>query len=376
MIDYETLKLVWWGLIALLLIGFAVTDGFDMGVAALLPFLGRDDTERRLIINSIGPTWEGNQVWLVTAGAALFAAWPLVYAAAFSTLYAALILTLFALFLRPVGFDYRSKLADPRWRNGWDWALCVGSAVPALIFGVAIGNLLVGLPFAFDEALHVRYAGRFLDLLNPFALYCGLVSLAMLLLHGATFLASKTRGELAGRAVRAARLAGVLTAVLFAAGGLWVAQLQGWTLLQIGPLDTALDPLHKAVGRAAGAWLGNFRAHPLLWLLPVAGVAGALKAALLAGRWPRLAVLTSGVTCAAIILTAGSALFPFVLPSTLDPASSLTLWDASSSRKTLLIMLGVVTVFVPLIVLYTGWVYRVMRGPVTPERLDTDTHSY
>ncbi len=376
MLDYETLKLVWWGLMAVLLIGFAVTGGFDIGVATLLPFVGRNDDERRIVINSVGPTWEGNQTWLITFGGALFAAWPLVYAAAFSVLYVALMLTLFALFLRPVGFDYRSKLPGARWRNNWDWALFVGSSVPALIFGVAIGNLFVGLPFAFDSSMHVRYAGSFFDLLNPFGLFCGLVAVSMLTLHGATFLASKTDGPVRARAVRAARGFGVLTATLFALGGLWVLRLPGWQLEQIGSLDAALDPLAKQVSILAGGWLANFRAHPLLWLLPVAGIAGALKAALLAKRWPRLAVLASGTTCAAIILTAAAALFPFVLPSQLDPASSLTLWDAVSSHKTLGIMLGVALVFVPLIGLYTAWVYRVMRGPVTAERLKTDTHSY
>ena len=143
LLDYETLKLIWWGLIGLLLIGFAITDGFDMGVGALLPFLGRNDMERRVIINSVGPHWDGNQVWFITAGGAIFAAWPMVYAVAFSGFYIAMLLVLFALFFRPVGFDYRSKVGDPRWRNAWDWGLFIGGSVPALLFGVAFGNLIL-----------------------------------------------------------------------------------------------------------------------------------------------------------------------------------------------------------------------------------------
>ncbi|MFM0298466.1 MULTISPECIES: cytochrome d ubiquinol oxidase subunit II, partial [Paraburkholderia] len=153
--DYASLKLIWWVLIGVLLIGFALTDGFDMGAAILLPFIGRTDAERRIVVNTVGATWEGNQVWLITAGGAMFAAWPLVYAASFSGFYFAMLLVLFSLFFRPVGFDYRSKREDPRWRSAWDWALFVGGFVPALVFGVAFGNLLQGVPFSFDTDLRV-----------------------------------------------------------------------------------------------------------------------------------------------------------------------------------------------------------------------------
>src|SRR5437764_1888445 len=187
MLDYETLKLLWWVFIGVLLVGFAVMDGFDLGVGALLPFVGRSDEERRVILNAVGPTWEGNQTWLITAGGATFAAWPLLYAAAFSGFYCALLLTLFALFFRPVGFDYRSKVDDPRWRSAWDWGLFVGGTVPAVVFGVAFGNLLQGVPFQFDPTtMRATYSGSFWELLNPFGLLAGAVSLAMLVMHGAT----------------------------------------------------------------------------------------------------------------------------------------------------------------------------------------------
>jgi cytochrome d ubiquinol oxidase subunit II len=172
-IDYYTLKLIWWLFVGVLLIGFALLGGFDLGVGTLLPFVGRTDTQRRVILNAIGPTWEGNQVWFITAGGALFAAWPMVYATAFSGFYWALLLVLFALFFRPVGFEYRSKVEDPRWRSAWDWGLFVGGSVPALVFGVAFGNLLQGVPFHFDVFLRSYYTGSFWGLLNPFALLAG-----------------------------------------------------------------------------------------------------------------------------------------------------------------------------------------------------------
>ena len=198
--DYATLKLIWWLFVGVLLIGFAILDGFDLGVCILLPFVGRSDVERRVMLNAIGPTWEGNQVWLISAGAGLFAAWPLVYATAFSGLYVALILTLFALFFRPVGIEYRGKREDARWRSAWDWGLFVGGAVPALIFGVAFGNLLQGVPFHFDADQRVFYTGSFFGLLNPFALLAGVVSLGMLTMHGAIFLQLRTDGAVQARA--------------------------------------------------------------------------------------------------------------------------------------------------------------------------------
>lgn len=220
MFDYESLKLIWWVLVGVLLIGFALTDGFDLGAAALMPFVGKTDSERRVVINTIAPHWDGNQVWLITAGGALFAAWPLVYAASFSGFYWAMLLVLFALFVRPVGFDYRSKLADPRWRQAWDWGLFVGGLVPALVFGVAFGNLLLGVPFELDSTLRSSYHGNFWQLLSPFGLLAGLVSLSMLLLHGGTWLMMRTDGDVARRSRRAAQVFALLFLLCFSGAGL------------------------------------------------------------------------------------------------------------------------------------------------------------
>jgi len=369
--DYETLKVIWWLFLGVLLIGFAVTDGFDMGIGALLPFVGRSDEERRVIINSIGPTWEGNQVWFITAGGATFAAWPLVYATAFSGFYTALMLTLFALFFRPVGFDFRSKVEDPRWRAAWDWGLFVGGAVPALVFGVAVGNLLLGVPFRFDATMQVYYSGSFIALLNPFGLLAGLLSVAMLTMHGAAFLHLKTEGAIQKRARTALRIFAIVTIVLFAIGGIWIATgIEGYRIVSMPPADSAFTPLAKTVEKAAGAWLGNYSAHPWMMAAPVLGFAGAAAALLLCTpKRAAAAFVASALSVSGVILTAGFSMFPFVMPSSTHLASSLTAWDAVSSHRTLQVMFWVVVLFLPIVLAYTAWVYRVMRGKVTVQQV-------
>jgi cytochrome d ubiquinol oxidase subunit II len=369
MLDYETLKVIWWLFVGVLLVGFAVMDGHDMGVGTLLPFVARDDVERRVVINTVGPHWDGNQVWFITGGGAIFAAWPLVYASAFSGFYWAMLAVLWALFFRPVGFDYRSKIADPRWRSTWDWGLFVGGAVPPLIFGVAFGNLLQGVPFHFDESLRLFYTGSFWQLLNPFALLAGVISFAMIAFHGANYLTLRTDGAIARRARGASLLFGVLTIVAFAAAGLWVSRaIPGYVVA--GGVDPGglPDPLAKIVEVKSGAWFANFARWPLAWLVPAAGFAGAaagVAAALL--RWPLTAFIASSLAMAGVIGTAGVSMFPFVMPSSTDPRSSLTVWDAVSSQLTLALMFWATVIFLPLIIFYTGWAYRVMRGKVTAD---------
>lgn len=375
--DYETLKLIWWLFIGVLLIGFAVMDGFDMGVATWLPFLGQSDEERRVIINTIGPTWEGNQTWLITAGGAIFAAWPLVYAAAFSGLYVALLLVLFALFFRPVGFDYRSKLPNQRWRNGWDWALFAGSAIPALVFGVAFGNLLLGLPFHYDNTLRSFYTGSFWQLLSPFVLLSGVVSLSMLMMHGAVYLQLRSDGIVQKRAQRAALFSGIVCAIAFALAGVWVAfGLDGYVITSIQDNNAALNPLAKSVEKIAGGWLTNYHTYPWMRLAPIAAFVG-IALALINGKFnnERTAFLFSSMSIAGIILTAGFSMFPFIMPSSTDPMSSLTIWDAVSSKKTLGIMFAVTIIFLPLIIIYTSWVFRVLRGKVTVQSIKDNTHT-
>lgn len=375
--DYETLKLIWWGLVGVLLIGFAVTDGFDMGVGTLLPWLGKNDSERRVMLNSVGPHWEGNQVWFVTAGGALFAAWPMVYASAFSGLYTALIITLLALFLRPVGFDYRSKMDSARWRNNWDWALFAGSVVPPVMFGVAFGNLFLGLPFDLDEYLRPSYQGGLFGLLTPFPLLCGVLSLAMLVMHGSVWLGMKCEGNLRRRANKTSAWMATLTSILFGVGGLWILYgIDGMTILTMGDPNGVANPLAKTVQVASGAWLQNFADYPVLVAFPLLGLGLPFITAILASRQREgTAFFTSSLAVASIIATAGIALFPFVLPSSLNPHHSLTMWDATSSALTLNIMLLVACVFVPAVLGYTLWSYAKMWGRISTDHVAQHSHS-
>lgn len=374
--DYVTLKVIWWCFVGALLIGFALTDGFDFGVGIWLPWLGKNDMERRIIINVIGPTWEGNQTWFIAAGGCLFAAWPLVYAAAFSGFYVALMLLLFSLFFRPVGFDYRGKLADARWRAAWDWALFAGGLVPPLIFGVAFGNLLQGVPFRYDDSMRLEYTGNFLGLLNPFGLLSGVLGVLMLAMHGAAYLYQKTDAVIAERARRAAIGAALLAMLAFAGAGVWVATgMQGFRITAMPPLDTAFMPIQKTVERGAGFWMGNYARWPVTLAFPAAGIIGAaLVIVFCLLRRSLLAFLSSGVAVAAIILTAGAAMFPFVMPSSLDPNSGLTAWDAVASHKSLGVMFWVIVVMLPIVMLYTGWVYGIMRGKVTAAHIRENDH--
>ena len=375
-LDYETMRLIWWALLGALLIGFAVTGGFDLGVATLLPFLGKNDTERRVIINSVGATWEGNQVWFVTAGGALFAAWPMAYSVAFSGLYFALLLTLFALFLRPLGFDYRSKLPSKKWRSNWDIALCIGGLVPALIFGVAVGNLLEGVPFHFDTDMRSFYTGSFWALLNPFAITAGVVSLSMILMHGGVYLQIKTEGDINQRCKTVVTVFSLLTLVVFALAGIWIANIDGYQISSTISPNAYSDPLAKTVIKAPGLWLANYSHYPILWLIPMSAfVMGTLTLLLSKLDKPGLAFISSSLTLAAIIVTAGVSMFPFLIPSSSALNSSLTVWDASSSLATLKIMLWVTLIFLPIVLTYTTWAFRVLRGKITLDHIHKNDHT-
>jgi cytochrome d ubiquinol oxidase subunit II len=370
MLTYETLRFIWWLILGVLLMGFAVTDGFDMGVCAIFKFVGRDDDERRALLESVEPVWEGNQVWFILGGGAAFAAWPLLYAASFSSLYLAMFLVLVGFILRPVGFAFRGKISDTRWRGACDWALLVGGAVPALLFGVAFGNLFVGIPFHFDSMMRPVYTGGFFNLLNPYALLCGVVSLSMLVMHGAAYASFKLDEPLSARAAIVGRVAGLVFIVAFLNAGVWICLEDGRRITSMLAHESASNPLLKTVVLTPGAWLDNFLVHPWLWVVPV----GALLSALLTVQLLKLrlhgrALFTSGVTQAVTILTAGVGLFPFLMPSSTNPGESLTVWDASSSAKTLFIMLVAVIIFLPLVLAYTTWVYRVLRGQISLEAI-------
>jgi len=376
MFDYETLRCIWWLFLGVLLIGFAVTGGFDLGTAILLPFLGKTDTERRVIINSIGATWEGNQVWFVTAGGALFAAWPMAYSVAFSGFYFALLLTLLALMLRPLGFDYRSKLPSEKWRGNWDKALFVGGFVPALIFGVAFGNLLQGVPFHLDNDMRIFYDGSFWGLLNPFAIVAGLLSVAMLVMHGAAYLQIKTEGDIQQRCQKTVMLFATLTLVIFALAGVWIANIDGYAITSTLLHDAPSNPLNKVVEKTAGLWLRNYQTYPLLILIPSSAFMTGVSTLILSKQqYLKSAFISSSFTIAAIILTAGVSMFPFLIPSSINMNHSLTVWDASSSHTTLAIMFWVTVVFLPIIIVYTSWVFRVLSGKITLSHIQNNDHT-
>jgi len=363
MFDYEVLRFAWWILISVLLIGFTLTDGFDMGVGILSPLIGKADNEHRIMINSIAPHWEGNQVWLVTAAGALFAVWPMVYAAAFSGFYIAMMLVLCALFFRPLAFDYRSKIESEKWQKICDWSLFVGSFVPAFIFGVAFGNLLQGVPFKLDTLMRVSYEGSFFGLLNPFALLTGVVSLGLIITHGGAWLQMKTKGEICNRACKVTQLFALITMISFVLAGIWmVFGIQGYAI--VGHLDHngISDPLVKTV-RTGVSWLTNYDKYPILWVIPVLSVISSFFTVLFSLLNKNgMAFLTSSLTIISVLLTFAATTFPFIMPSSIMPDASLTIWDATSSYHTLSIMIYVAAIFLPIILLYTIWCYTKTFG--------------
>ncbi len=363
MLDYETLRLIWWALLGVLLMGFAVMDGFDLGTAILLPFVAHSDLERRVALNTVGPVWEGNQVWFLLAGGAIFAAWPALYAASFSGFYLAMFLVLATLILRPVGFKFRSKLEARSWRRFWDWALFIGGVVPSLVFGVAFGNVFLGVPFRFGDDLRFEPNISLVSLLNPFALLVGLVSLSMMVLHGATWLNFKTNAIVQSRARRFVPYAAFAFIALFSAAGLWLSELNSYQVAGALAHGGPSNPLLKTVLRTHQSWMTSAPAKGVLWVPITGAFAGAVGASMFR-RKPLLAFLSSSLVPIGTIAGAGLALFPFLLPSSSVPGASLTVWDASSSKLTLAIMLGAVVIFLPIVIAYTAWVYHVLRGPV------------
>lgn len=377
MLDYTTLRVIWWLLLGIVLIGFAIMDGFDFGAMAIMPLVARNNDERRIMINSVAPTWEGNQVWLILGGGAIFAAWPYLYAASFSGFYIAMFIVLTALIFRPVSFKYRSKLPSVAWQNTCDTLLVLSGIIPCVIFGVAVGNTLQGVPFYFDQDLRFFYTGTFWALLNPFGLFCGIISLLMLAAHGAIYICNKTTDILAKRAARVAIYAYAIVIVLFAIGGAWIAHQNGYQLMQIVASDAPSNPLHKTASPEIGAWLSNYTQYPFTALAPILGFLGAALSILLVGiEFYKTAMVTSAIALTGIIATVGVSMFPFLLPSSSNPSQSLLVWDASSSQLTLWIMLIVGIIFLPIILAYTTWVYRIMRGKVSINDIHENSHDY
>ena len=329
------LRVVWFVLVGVLVVGYAVLDGFDLGVGILHRFT-RDDTERRLHLNAIGPIWDGNEVWLLTGGGALFAAFPPVYATAFSSFYLAFMLLVASLLFRAVSFEFRGKVGSAAWREIWDWCFTIGSFVPALLYGVAVGNVLRGLPIDAEGT----FRGTFLGLLNPYALLVGLVTLTLFTMHGAAFMALKVDGDHRERMRRWTVRAYVAFIILY-------AMATAYTLVDARYLFDGI--------------LG----HVMFWIglvLLLASVV-AVPVGFRRGR-DRMAFLgTSGVVVS-ITALAAIGLYPRLLPSSIDLGYSLTIFNASSSPRTLWVMLAIALVGMPFVIGYTAFVYRVFRGKV------------
>ena len=376
-LDYAALKFIWWTLIGVLWLGFALTVGFDLGVAMIIRYVGKTDDERRVAINAVAPHWDGNQVWLILAAGAIFAVWPSVYATAFSGMYLAMMILLFSLILRPPAFDYRSKLPSPKWRNTWDWVLVISGFVPSLIFGVAVGNLLLGLPFQFDDYLRSSWQGGFLDLLSPLTLVTGLLAVAMFLMHGATYLMVRSDADVRTRAKKIASLAAMVVIALFAVGGVWTAYgIEGFRVTAGLEPGGVANPTLKTVELATGAWLDNYTKYPLMMIAPVAGFLGAVGTILLVRMGKAgVAFLASCMSIAGIILTAALSLFPFIMPSSLNPNHSFTVWDSSGSELAITISFWAAIVFVPIILSYTSWCYNKMWGSQTVKTIQENDHS-
>lgn len=380
LLSYELLRVIWWMLLGILLIGFAVTDGFDMGVGALIPFVGKTDVERRVAINTVGPVWEGNQVWFILGGGAIFAAWPPLYAVSFSGFYLAMFVVLAAFIVRPVAFKYRSKRDDKRWRNAWDWALCLSGAVPALLFGVAVGNVIQGVPFHFTDDLLSIYEGawytKFIGLLDPFSLLAGVVSFTMLLMHGAAWLSVKAEGAVQARARKIGSVAALSAVVAYIAAGIWMAYgIEGYRIVGDYVTNGPSNPLHFEVERTA-SWLNAYAERPWIAIAPLLGIGGGLLTflGLRAGREVSTLIF-SKLSILGVISSVGLTMFPFIMPSSSNPQSSLTVWNSSSSHLTLFIMLVCALIFMPIILAYTSWVYKVLWGKVTEASISDNSHS-
>lgn len=377
LLHYEHLRLIWWLLLGVVLSGFAILDGFDFGAIALLPFVAREEQERRIVLNTLGALWEGNQVWLILGGGVIFAAFPLVYAVAFSGLLEAILLLLFFLILRPVAFKYRSKLDHPVWRSTWDVILCLCGVVPALVFGVGVGNALLGVPFHFDSDLRMQYTGSFWSLFSPFALLCGLLSLTLMITQGALYLNLKTEGRILERARSVARWTTMVALILFAVGGLAQPHISAYQVTSALPHDAPSNPLNKEVGRVMGGWLMNFKTFPWFMIAPGLAFLGFLAARVCLSLKKHLtAFVFHSLAVMGVVFTAGCSLFPFLLPSSSHPNMGLTIWDASSSLSTLKTMLYVAVFFLPIVLTYIAWAYRLMRGVVNAAFLKQEHSSY
>lgn len=366
-LSYGVLKIIFWCILCFLFSGFAIMDGHVIGVGSLLPFLGKTDEERRVIINAVASHWEGNQVWLISGVGLTFAAFPLIYSTLFSVFYWVIIIALWTLFLRPVGFDYRSKIQDIRWRKFWDFILFLGSFIPSIVFGIIVGNLLQGIPFYFNEQMVSFYLGSFSDFLNPFAIFCGIISSLILIFHGAIYLMHITEDSIYDRSYKVVKFTGILILILFSIAGLIIYYyIPGYHVSSHIDISSYSTPLDKKVIREVGLWLYNYKS-PFTIIIPIFAYIGILLAIFFEKyKKTLLSFVFSSIGVSSIVLTVALSMFPFILPSSYGSyTSSLTVWDSVSSKRSLIVMLLVIILFVPMILFYTRWAYKVLSGKIT-----------
>lgn len=380
MIDYEVLKFLWWVILGCILVVYAATAGFDIGVTTILPFL-KKETDRRIALNTSAPTWDGNLTWIVFAGGGLFVVWPVVYSTAFSGMYAAILLILFPHFLRPPGYEYRSKVDSPRWRRMWDVGLFLSGVIPVFCFGVATGNCFIGFPFNFNEiTMRLDYTGDFWGLLNPLGILAGIVSVCMVVLHGATYLQRRTEGQLRETARKIVFYAGFAMLIFFTiAGTLIVFHVPGYELVSGGMGNIAAFD-QKVTHMTTGAWFDSYFKYPWKFYAPVTAYVGIVMAMLTTYlRSVKFAFWWSALAVAGTIATSGFTLFPFIMPSSTNPDQSITMWNATSSQYALNIMFYVGTVLLFIIMAYKIFAYHSVWGKkstITEADLIENEHTF
>ncbi len=376
MLDYVFLKVVWWAIIGAILIIYACTAGFDAGVTMYMPFL-KNEKDRRVVLNTSAPTWDGNLTWIVFAGGGLFVVWPVIYSTAFSGMYAAMLLILFSLFLRPPGYEYRNKIDSHTWRRVWDWALFISAVVPVFVFGVAFGNCFMGFPFHFEaHTFRSFYTGSFWDLLNPYAFLSGIISVLMVLMHGSVYLQRRTEGSLRKLALKVHVITAILLLIGFTTSGLLLMyKIVGYKLIS-SPADPTVNPLSNVVSKGVGYWIQTYDRYPWKYLAPIVAYGGILESLWAAAYgWRATAFWASCFAIGGIIGTAGATLFPFLMPSSTNLSQSLTVWDATSTQYALNTMLYVGVFLLIIILGYKIFAYNTIwskKETLTTEDIEKD----
>ncbi|QJC29062.1 cytochrome d ubiquinol oxidase subunit II [Enterobacteriaceae endosymbiont of Plateumaris rustica] len=378
MLDYNTLCIIWWILIGILIIGFLITDGLDMGVGILLFIIGKNNIERRIMINSIAPHWDGNQVWLITVGGALFAAWPIVYATLFSSFYIAMIIMLLSLFLRPVGFEYRSKIKNYKWQNLCDILISIGSIIPPIIIGIAVGNLLNGIPFYIDKYFRIHSSLHFLNLFNMFSIIISITSIIMFINQASTYLQLRIYDKYINYKTNIIiQISSIMLIIFFILSFINIIfYIKGYELHSL-IFNNITNLNKKEILHIYGSWFFNFQTHNYLLIIPLLCLILPIFTIIYSLYKNRImSFICSSLTIIFMVCTVGIIMFPFIIPSSIRPKDSLTMWNAVSSQLTLNIMLYAAIIFVPIVLSYTFWCYKKMFFPITREEIKNNTNNY